>query len=111
MSGIADLGFAKLDLARQDRCGFPEVIYAPGKTPQALVQIVERLRSAGQTCLATRVDDEQARLLATAFPEAEQDRVGRTFFWPTPSSAPAPGGRVLVVTAGTADLPVAHEAA
>lgn len=111
MSGFADLGFAKVDLARQERCGFPEVIFAQGKTPAGLAAIVERLHAAGQDCLATRVDDEQARLLAERFPAAEQDRLARTFFWPVAAVRPDPVGMVLVVTAGTADLPVAQEAA
>lgn len=108
---VADLGFAKLDLERQERCGFPEVVYAEGKPAEGLVRIVETLRSAGQDVLATRVDESQAQALAERFAAAEQDRLGRTFWLPTEASARrTPQGRVAVVTAGTADLPVAHEA-
>src|SRR5687768_8357563 len=98
-----DLGFAKVDHHRSLRCGFPEVIYCPGKTPEQVVAIAERLLAKGHGCLATRVEDEQAALLQQKFPDAELDSVGRTFWiGPLPE---AKTGRVIVVTAGTADLP------
>jgi NCAIR mutase (PurE)-related protein len=103
-----NLGFAHLDLERQRRCGFPEVIYSEGKTAADLIRILKTLHGAGQDCLATRVNDEQAEKLQSAFPSAEQDRIGRTF-WLRCQQATAVG-KVAVVTAGTADLPVAHEA-
>src|SRR5262245_56548041 len=106
---VADLGFAQVDLDRRRRCGFPEVIYSPGKTPEQLVAVVRRLADAKQHCLATRVDDTQAHTLAAAFPAAEQDRVARTFWMPV-GDRPAPVGNVLVLTAGTTDIPVAREA-
>jgi NCAIR mutase (PurE)-related protein len=58
----------------------------------------------------TRVNDAQAKHLATHFPHAEQDRLARTFWLPTSTEQPAPAGKVIVVTAGTSDLPVAQEA-
>jgi len=103
-----NLGFAHLDLERQQRCGFPEVIYSEGKTVAGLLQIVKTIHAAGQDCLATRVNDEQANELQTAFPSAEQNRLGRTFWLQCQPISPV--GKVAVVTAGTADLPVAHEA-
>jgi NCAIR mutase (PurE)-related protein len=107
---VGDLGFATLDLHRKERCGFPEVVFAEGKTVEWLVAAVRRLGEAGQNCLATRVSDEQAERLAVEFPDADQDRIARTFWRPLASRQPA-SGKVLVVTAGTSDLPVAHEAA
>jgi NCAIR mutase (PurE)-related protein len=107
---VGDLGFATLDLHRKERCGFPEVVFAEGKTVEWLVAAVRRLGEAGQNCLATRVNDEQAERLAVEFPDADQDRIARTFWRPLSSRQPA-SGKVLVVTAGTSDLPVAHEAA
>jgi NCAIR mutase (PurE)-related protein len=59
---------AHVDLDRQRRCGFPEVIYGEGKTPRAMVQIVEELSKRGQAVLATRVSVEQAALIKTHFP-------------------------------------------
>lgn len=110
--GTADLGFARIDLARQQRCGFPEVVYGEGKTVEGVVQIVKTLSQAQQGCLVTRVNEAQSVALAEAFPHAEQDRLGKTFWLPA-EGIPARSvseGRVAIVTAGTADLPVAHEA-
>jgi NCAIR mutase (PurE)-related protein len=109
---VADLGYAQVDLHRRQRCGFPEVIFCEGKTPQWVEGVVRQLVEANQDCLATRVNAEQAAHLAIAFPNAEQDRVARTFWLPAPAAAPrAAVGRVVILTAGTSDLPVAGEAA
>jgi NCAIR mutase (PurE)-related protein len=105
---VADLGFAQVDLHRRQRCGFPEVIFCEGKTPAWVEGVVRQLASAGQDCLATRVSPEQAEHLARAFPLAEQDRVARTFWLPAGERRLA--GKVVVLTAGTSDLPVAQEA-
>ncbi|MFT3882797.1 MAG: nickel pincer cofactor biosynthesis protein LarB [Gemmatales bacterium] len=110
--GTADLGFARIDLARQQRCGFPEVVYGEGKTVEGVVQIVKTLALAQQGCLVTRVSDAQALALDQAYPHAEQDRLGKTFWLPAEEipARSASEGTVAIVTAGTADLPVAHEA-
>ncbi len=107
---VADLGYAQVDLHRRQRCGFPEVIFCEGKTPEWVEGVVRRLVEAGQDCLATRVSAEQSAHLADRFPDAEQDRTARTFWLPAGPPRP-PSGRVLVLTAGTSDLPVAQEAA
>ncbi|HLN28569.1 MAG TPA: nickel pincer cofactor biosynthesis protein LarB [Gemmataceae bacterium] len=106
---VADLGYAHVDLHRRERCGFPEVIFCEGKTCEWVEGVVRKLCEAGQDCLATRVSAEQAEHLARQFPGGQQDRLGRTFWLPT---APAKSitGQVIVLTAGTADLPVAQEA-
>ncbi len=110
--GIAELGFATLDLERQERCGFPEVVFAEGKTKEWVAEAVGRLHAAGQDSLVTRVNAEQAEYLAGRFPQAEQDRLARTFWLPAAGQPRRPPeGRVCVVTAGTSDLPVAQEAA
>jgi NCAIR mutase (PurE)-related protein len=70
---------------------------------------VRRLIEAGQDCLATRVNGEQAAHLARLFPQADQDRLARTFWLPVGTSR-TPVGQVIVLTAGTSDLPVAQEA-
>jgi hypothetical protein len=109
---VADLGYAQVDLHRKERCGFPEVIFCEGKTPEWVEGVARRLNEAGQDCLGTRVNDAQAEHLLRAFPDAEQDRLARTFWLPAAACEPRPPalGRVVVVTAGTADLPVAREA-
>ncbi|MFO0842772.1 MAG: nickel pincer cofactor biosynthesis protein LarB [Gemmataceae bacterium] len=108
---VADLGFANVDLHRRQRCGFPEVIFCEGKTAAWVEGVVRQLVAAGQDCLATRVSPEQADHLAQLFPQAELDRVARTFWLPSPSREVKTRGQVLVLTAGTSDLPVAQEAA
>jgi NCAIR mutase (PurE)-related protein len=108
--GIADLGFASLDLDRRKRCGFPEVILAEGKTAEWTGAAIRRLADGGQDAFATRVSDSQAEYLKLHFPQAHQDRLARTFWLPTPLWKPLKHGNVQVVTAGTGDLPVAQEA-
>ncbi|MBX9622851.1 MAG: nickel pincer cofactor biosynthesis protein LarB [Gemmataceae bacterium] len=107
---VGDLGFATLDLHRRERCGFPEVVLAEGKTAEWVEGAVRRLAEAGQDAFATRVSPAQADHLARHFPQADQDRLARTFWLPVPGDRQAPDGNVLVVTAGTGDLPVAQEA-
>src|SRR5579884_3965404 len=108
---VADLGYAHVDLHRRQRCGFPEVIFCEGKTSEWVEGVVGQLVLAGQDCLATRVSAEQAEHLARLFPQAEQDRVARTFWLPATGTGERPTvGRVFVLTAGTSDLPVAREA-
>jgi NCAIR mutase (PurE)-related protein len=106
---LADLGYAHVDLHRRERCGFPEVIFCEGKTNEWVEGVVRKLSEAGQDCLATRVNEAQAAHLALQFPQAQQDRLGRTFWLPANRPQP-PAGRVVVITAGTSDLPVAREA-
>jgi NCAIR mutase (PurE)-related protein len=84
-------------------------VFGEGKSLDWLVGVISRLRDAGQDCLATRINDEQAARLTREFPSAEQDRVARTF-WLRVQPATTVAGKVCVVTAGTGDLPVAREA-
>src|ERR1700756_4935771 len=85
---LADLGYAHVDLHRRDRCGFPEVIFCEGKTCEWVEGVVRKLSEAGQDCLATRVNEEQAAHLARRFPQAQQDRLGRTFWLPACPAQP-----------------------
>lgn len=107
---VANIGFAHVDLHRRQRCGFPEVIFCEGKTCEWVEGVVRQLVAAGQDCLATRVNAEQAEHLTRLFPQAEQDRVARTFWLPAGKEPRQTVGRVVVLTAGTSDLPVAREA-
>jgi hypothetical protein len=106
---VADLGYAKLDLDRSVRCGFPEVIFCSGKTAEWVEGLMRRLIEAGQDCLATRVSVDQAAYLRAKFSAADYNPTARTI-WLARSDRPAPIGRLLIITAGTADLPVAEEA-
>lgn len=109
-TGVAELGYAHVDLGRRERCGFPEVIYCQGKTSEWVEGVVRKLREAGEDVLATRVSEEQSAHLTRQFPEAEQDRTARTFWLPQSKERPPTVGKVFVLTAGTSDLPVAREA-
>ncbi len=106
---VAELGYAHVDLARSVRCGFPEVIYCQGKSAEQIEGVMRRLVDAGQDCLATRVPPEQAEYLRGRFPAAEHNPTARTLWLPR-KDRPAPTGRLLIITAGTSDLPVAEEA-
>jgi len=103
----AHLSDTQLDLERARRCGFPEVIYAEGKTPATVVELFTRLREAGQAALATRVSDEQLHALHERFSDLVINRVARTARF---SLQRPPQGRVMVVAAGTSDRPIAEEA-
>ena len=105
-----DLGFARLDSHRTLRKGFPEVIFCPGKTTEQIVQIVERIRSREGRVLAARASTEVAEAVERAFPDAAYHAAARMIV--VGDAAPRSGrGTVLVVSAGTADIPVADEAA
>jgi NCAIR mutase (PurE)-related protein len=111
-SMIADLGEAKVDLDRQRRCGFPEVIFAQGKTVAALEKLFATLLAHGTNVLATRVSSEQAAALLPKFPAGQHNAMGRTFRinQQLAVSRASPAGKVVIITAGTSDLPVAEEA-
>ncbi|MBX6316453.1 MAG: nickel pincer cofactor biosynthesis protein LarB [Isosphaeraceae bacterium] len=102
--------FAKVDLHRRLRCGFPEVIFGLGKTAEQVAAILHTLRRHGQGGLATRIGLEVAEHLGREFPEGHYNPVGRTFRLPGPEDGGPKLGKVVVVTAGTSDLPVAEEA-
>lgn len=105
---VMDLGFASLDGHRRIRCGFPEVVFCEGKTPEQVAAILTRLGEQETFVLTTRVNDEQFDVLSSRFANLHVDRPARMAWLgelPTPT-----GGLVAVVTAGTSDLAVAREA-
>ncbi len=114
---IADVGDAQVDLDRHRRCGFPEVVFAQGKTIGAIQKIFEALLQHGAEVLATRMSPEQAAELLVKFPAGRHNAIGRTFRISPPgiregceANNDRRGGKVTIVTAGTSDLPVAEEA-
>ncbi len=106
-----DLGFAHADTHRHLRTGFPEVVLGQGKTPEQIAAILAELARGGSTVLATRVSPEAAAIVVPAVTGARYVAVPRAIVvGPTP--APDRGrGPIVVVSAGTADVPVAEEAA
>lgn len=107
-----DLAEAQIDLDRHRRCGYPEVVYGPGKTVPTLLKIFGRMLAEGVPVLATRISAEQATEIQPRFSQGRYNAVARTYrIDPQRTSEPAvPTGRVTIVTAGTSDLPVAEEA-
>jgi hypothetical protein len=105
-----DLGFAKVDHHRALRKGFPEVVFCQGKTTGQVVEIVRRLCGNNRTVLATRAGREVYEAVRAVFPDAVYSELARTIVVYR-GERPQPKGNVLVMSAGTADLPVAEEAA
>jgi pyridinium-3,5-biscarboxylic acid mononucleotide synthase len=104
-----DMGFAKVDHHRALRCGSPEVIFCPGKTPAQVVRIATALVKSGANVLATRAGRDVVRAMKKRFPKAVHNELARTVSVLTSPIEPLPG-KVVVVAAGTSDLPVAEEA-
>ena len=104
-----DLGFSKIDHHRQLRTGFPEVIFCQGKTVEHVKQISERILAAGHPLLATRATPDMYEAVKTIQPAARYNDLGRTISVSQSEEEGTPG--ILVVSAGTSDLPVAEEAA
>lgn len=109
---VERLPFASVDHLRPITQGHQEVIFSPGKTPEQIATIAERLAAKSGSFLATRAEPAHVTALLERFPRAEHNALGRTVYLP-PDPEPAATGRgtVLIVTAGTGDLPVAEEAA
>ena len=103
-----DLGFSKIDHHRQLRTGFPEVIFCQGKTVEHVKQISERILAAGHPLLATRATRDMYEAVKTIQPAARYNALGRTITVSESEEEGTPG--ILVVSAGTSDLPVAEEA-
>lgn len=105
---LENIGFATIDHHRALRQGMPEVLYAPGKRVDELVLLAERLSEKHDGFLATRVDEAQSAALLARFPDAIVNARARTV---RRAQGPPPQmrGPLLVVTAGTADAPVAEE--
>jgi NCAIR mutase (PurE)-related protein len=105
-----DLGFAVLDHHRALRKGFPEVIFGQGKTVEQIAQIFSRLCDGSRSVLATRAVPGAYGAVKEIYPDAEYNQLARTIVVRRGSPPPVKG-RILVMSAGTADLPVAEEAA
>ncbi|MHC4624552.1 MAG: nickel pincer cofactor biosynthesis protein LarB [Planctomycetota bacterium] len=106
-----DLGFAHVDHHRQIRRGFPEVIYCPGKTTEQVVKIFESLAEKGNNVLATRAERHVFEALAASkkFPKARYDESARAIVLEQKELGPSKSV-IPILTAGTADIPVAAEA-
>ncbi|MDQ7094904.1 nickel pincer cofactor biosynthesis protein LarB [Desulfosporosinus sp. PR] len=104
-----DLGFARLDHHRALRTGQSEVIFCQGKQPEQIISILRHLGAKSKNVLATRLTPEHAALILPHFPQAHYDTLARCLLL-RPLEEPTIPGKILIMTAGTADLPVAQEA-
>jgi NCAIR mutase (PurE)-related protein len=106
-----DLGFARVDHHRQIRQGFPEVIYCPGKTAEQIIKIFESQAAKGNNVLATRAEPEVFEALAATkkYPKVQYEESARAIILEQ-KKLPRSKSILPIVTAGTADIPVAMEA-
>jgi pyridinium-3,5-biscarboxylic acid mononucleotide synthase len=104
-----DLGFANVDHHRALRVGMPEVIFGPGKTPAQLTEIFARLAKHGHNVLATRLSPEQFRAVKRKFRKAVFHKLAHAVTL-TQDETCYGKGKIVVVSAGTSDIPVAEEA-
>lgn len=100
---------ARLDLGRAARRGYPEAVFCEGKTADQVGRIAAALAEQSQVSLFTRVREEHVAAITAALPDATYDADARLVAWPPTPPEPT-GGPVLVLAAGTSDLPVAREA-
>ena len=106
---IEDLGYAKLDTHRQIRSGFPEVVYCSGKPDEYIVSIFKKLYEKNGEVMGTRATPHQYELVKEGLPEIQYDTVSGILQLEAEGKTRV--GSIAVCTAGTADIPVAEEAA
>lgn len=104
-----DLGFAKIDHHREVRKGFPEIIYGQGKTDDQILKIAQEICKRGNSLLITRVEPRVYAKLKNKIPGCLYNAQGKTAC--LKQKKPVPGkGKIVIITAGTSDIPVAEEA-
>ncbi|HAM40955.1 MAG TPA: nickel pincer cofactor biosynthesis protein LarB [Candidatus Omnitrophica bacterium] len=108
---IEQLSFARLDTHRRLRRGLPEVVLCEGKTASQIIALVKRMMAAQELILLTRLDQAVAQALRGRVPAVRYDATARLGSWLPKGHRPGPKGLVLVASGGTADLPIAEEAA
>ncbi|ODS34839.1 MAG: hypothetical protein SCARUB_00100 [Candidatus Scalindua rubra] len=104
-----DLGFAKVDIHRTVRCGFPEVIFCAGKTPAQVLKIASHIVENGSDLLATHANKEIFKRISQKYKHARYNDIARTIVIKR-TRYKKKKGLILIITAGTSDIPVAEEA-
>jgi NCAIR mutase (PurE)-related protein len=105
-----DLGFTRIDHHRSLRRGFPEVIWGEGKTSGQILSIIKQLKRKGQNILITRLEEKKAKAIRKVFPKSQYYPISKVLTYLTHSVKSEGKGKILVITAGTTDIPVAEEA-
>src|SRR4030042_6657895 len=106
-----DLGFTRIDHHRSLRKGFPEVIWGEGKTSGQILTIMKQLKKKGQHSLITRLDNRKAMAIQKVFPKSLYHPRSKVLTYLTHRLKLGGKGMILVITAGTTDIPVGEEAA
>lgn len=109
--GFCDLGFAKVDTGRLLRRGFPEVIYCPGKKTEHITGIACEILRRKQDLMLTRLEEPVYQALKRSLPGLRYDPAAKLAYLRSGAKRRQVKGTVLVISAGTADIPVAEEAA
>ncbi|MEE8185411.1 MAG: nickel pincer cofactor biosynthesis protein LarB [Thermodesulfobacteriota bacterium] len=107
---FVELGYATLDTHRSLRQGYPEVIFGEGKSPEQITFIGKKMIGLGENVLITRIDDKKMKKILKTLPKASYNKLARTIFIRTHPVKKIGKGTVLVISAGTSDIPVAEEA-
>ena len=106
-----DIGFASIDHHRHLRRGFPEVIYGRGKKAEEIIKIIEKMVEKEENVLITRINDSKAKIIKKHFPSSDYYPKSRILTIAVSPIEKKGKGKILVISAGTADIPVAEEAA
>ena len=104
-----DLNFAKIDHHRELRRGFPEIVYGGGKTEEQIIKIAQEILKKRSNLLVTKVEPEVFKKIKKKIPTIRYNALGKTIY--LKKKKPSPGkGKIMIITAGTSDIPVAEEA-
>jgi NCAIR mutase (PurE)-related protein len=106
-----DIGFANIDHHRALRKGFPEVIYAAGKKAEEIIEIIRKMVEKEENILVTKLNDDKGRIIKEQFPQGEYFSNAKVFALEIRPAEKTGKGKILVISAGTSDIPVAEEAA
>ena len=108
---VVNIGHTRIDVSRETRCGFPEVVFCEGKTPEQVAEIAAVLVEKNGLFLGTRAGENHYAAVHEAFPDSIYHRAARCIVLKASTyQSPTDSGRVAIVCAGTSDLPVAEEA-
>lgn len=110
LSGMVTMPYADLDTDRKRRTGAPETIYCPGKTSKQIAEIAKKLSETSDNIMATRATPENFEAVKASIPDSKYYEDARIILV-NENIRPETDGYIAVITAGTADIPVAEEAA
>jgi hypothetical protein len=105
-----NLDFARIDHHRSLRKGFPEVIFGEGKTSPQIIEIMKKMQGKGDNILVTRLDSKKANIIKKRMPKAAYYPLSRVLTLTATPIVPKGRGTVLIISAGTSDIPIAEEA-